>query len=89
MYGCGAGSVALRIEGLCVTMSCAQCPDLGVALLRRPVHAAQIGAMRAGFLTVVPRVALQVCTWKDLEDRVCGEAHIDFGVLRNHTDVYW
>jgi E3 ubiquitin-protein ligase HERC1 len=47
--------------------------------------AAQLGAIRKGFNTVVPVRSLQLLHWKELEELVCGSPNIDVEALRRHT----
>jgi hypothetical protein len=46
---------------------------------------AQIAAIREGFFSVVPSLALPLFTWRHIEMRVCGKAEIDMDVLKNIT----
>jgi hypothetical protein len=42
-------------------------------------------AMRRGLVSVVPRRALQLFTWRELEELCCGTPFVDVDVLREHT----
>jgi hypothetical protein len=46
---------------------------------------AQLNALRRGLGDIVPLNLLQLCTWEDLEWKVCGKPHIDINLLRRHT----
>lgn len=45
----------------------------------------QIAAIRAGLESVVPRPALALLTWSELERRVCGRPHVSAEMLRSVT----
>lgn len=53
--------------------------------LRLTEHEAAYEAMRRGLGRVVPRAALSLFAWNELESMVCGEASIDVGRLKQHT----
>lgn len=46
----------------------------------------QLRALRRGLCDVVPAAILDLCTWDDLQLRVCGLPHIDIALLRRHTE---
>jgi len=43
-------------------------------------------AIRLGLVSVIPERALMVCTWKELQQLVCGDAEIDLDLLREMTE---
>jgi len=45
----------------------------------------QLKAIQAGLSDLIPAPLLSLCTWQDLEWKVCGKPHIDIGLLRRHT----
>lgn len=45
----------------------------------------QVAALRRGVGDTVPIQLLNLCTWKDIEWKVCGEPRIDVNLLRRHT----
>jgi hypothetical protein len=45
----------------------------------------QFHFIKQGLYTIVPRPALALLTWQDLELRVCGEPNVDLKVLQAHT----
>ena len=47
---------------------------------------AEIEAIKAGFSSVVPSLALPLLTWRDLEAKVCGAPMIDLDVFKRITD---
>eukprot|EP01122_Echinamoeba_exundans_P001572 TRINITY_DN115_c0_g1_i2.p1 TRINITY_DN115_c0_g1~~TRINITY_DN115_c0_g1_i2.p1 ORF type:complete len:3572 (-),score=989.42 TRINITY_DN115_c0_g1_i2:58-10773(-) len=46
---------------------------------------AQMSAIRRGLAEVVPVSLLNLCSWQDLEWRVCGRPQIDIKLLKRHT----
>jgi len=44
----------------------------------------QMHFIKQGLLTIVPRPALALLAWQDLELRVCGEANLDLTQLKKH-----
>jgi hypothetical protein len=46
----------------------------------------EIEAIKAGFSSVVPSLALPLLTWRDLEAKVCGAPMIDVDVFKRMTD---
>ena len=46
----------------------------------------QVDAIRRGFLSVVPSIVLDVCSWKELQERVCGNTYIDVDVMRRNCN---
>jgi len=45
----------------------------------------QISALRKGLADIVPLQLLNLCTYQDLEWKVCGKPHIDINLLKRHT----
>lgn len=45
----------------------------------------QMEAIRRGFGDVVPLQLLDLCTWEDIEWKVCGKPYIDIHLLKRHT----
>lgn len=48
-------------------------------------HFSQMRAIYEGITEVVPAALLKICTWQDLEWRICGKPHIDINLLKRHT----
>jgi other hect domain ubiquitin protein ligase E3 len=46
----------------------------------------QSNAIRRGIADVIPIHLLNLCTWQDLEWRVCGKPYIDIDLLKRHTE---
>jgi hypothetical protein len=46
----------------------------------------QSNAIRKGIADVIPIHLLNLCTWQDLEMRVCGKPFIDIDLLKRHTE---
>eukprot|EP00029_Vermamoeba_vermiformis_P008050 TRINITY_DN365_c0_g1_i7.p1 TRINITY_DN365_c0_g1~~TRINITY_DN365_c0_g1_i7.p1 ORF type:complete len:4455 (+),score=2004.27 TRINITY_DN365_c0_g1_i7:138-13502(+) len=46
----------------------------------------QLKAIKQGLSEVVPAALLQLCSWQDLEWRVCGKPMIDVKLLKRHTE---
>ncbi len=44
-----------------------------------------VHAVRQGLYSVVPKDALRLLSWAQLQERVCGSPKIDLNVLRRHT----
>lgn len=56
------------------------------ALLQRLLEGrAQVRALRAGLRRLVPASLLSLCSWGELERRVCGKAEVDLALLQRHT----
>jgi len=56
------------------------------ALLQRLLESrAQLRALRAGLRRLVPASLMGLCSWGELERRVCGRAEVDLALLRRHT----
>eukprot|EP01114_Cavostelium_apophysatum_P001689 TRINITY_DN1146_c0_g1_i2.p1 TRINITY_DN1146_c0_g1~~TRINITY_DN1146_c0_g1_i2.p1 ORF type:complete len:4271 (-),score=1642.72 TRINITY_DN1146_c0_g1_i2:54-12866(-) len=47
--------------------------------------ALQIAAIRRGVADIIPLQLLNLCTYQDLEWKVCGRLHIDINLLKRHT----
>jgi other hect domain ubiquitin protein ligase E3 len=45
----------------------------------------QLAAIRRGLSDLIPLQLLDLCTWQDLEWKVCGKPNIDINLLRRHT----
>jgi len=45
----------------------------------------QIQAIRRGIADIVPLQLLNLCTWKDIEWKVCGKPYVDINLLKRHT----
>ena len=76
----------------CITR-CPRCPVTivtGTAVASRECRGCslhcQVDAMRRGRAAVVPAVALQVCSWRDLRERVCGDSTIDIDAMKQNLD---
>lgn len=46
----------------------------------------QVLSIKRGICELIPAQLLTLCTWKDLERRVCGRPFIDTKLLRRHTE---
>ena len=44
-----------------------------------------LNAIKGGLYSIVPRAALRVLTWRELQHRVCGDSELDLAVLARHT----
>ncbi|NXC45230.1 HECD3 ligase, partial [Penelope pileata] len=61
----------------------------------------QVAAIRAGLLSVVPQVVLDLLSWQQLEKKICGDPEVtvdelkkfikfeDFESHSSHVDVFW
>ena len=47
---------------------------------------AEIEAIKAGFISVVPSLVLPLFTWRELEAKVCGTPIVDVEILKKMTD---
>lgn len=48
--------------------------------------AAQIAAMQAGLLKVVPQAVLDLLTWQEVEKKVCGDPEITVEALKRLSE---
>ena len=44
-----------------------------------------LNAIKGGLYSIVPRAALRILTWRELQHRVCGDSELDLAVLARHT----
>lgn len=75
-------------------MSCSPCPQFSGWLPWAQTHRsdvgpllspAQIAAIRAGLLQVVPQPVLDLLTWQQLEKKICGDPEITVAELRKFS----
>ena len=57
-----------------------------VAYRLRGEAAAQVAALREGFLSAVPGVVLRLVDWREVERLACGSPTVDIALLREHTE---
>eukprot|EP01116_Phalansterium_solitarium_P025544 TRINITY_DN981_c0_g3_i2.p1 TRINITY_DN981_c0_g3~~TRINITY_DN981_c0_g3_i2.p1 ORF type:complete len:4579 (-),score=1632.50 TRINITY_DN981_c0_g3_i2:159-12473(-) len=56
-----------------------------VEQVRLTESAVQVAAIRRGLGDIVPLPLLGLCTWQDVEWKICGKPYIDVNLLKRHT----